>query len=279
MVETAWPALLAALSFVITTNLSDDLFVEVLASYQALTNVAGMFGLSTPRDAFFASLAKYAIPTRVVTSVQSYVEPPTPRTATSISDNLGLSGATGPPGLSDRNLACLKVFISSAIFLAGSLDESWFDILETLQNADYVLTPKGARGGRSGLSAPALSQRKSSMPTPSLSTSQPPAIRHPLLSDLDLESVIGAIQRLFEASKSMDDPAFKHFVSALARLSLTMVGMQTPSPFASASFASAPPSKDDLTIQTQPSSQMLGDRPVSQRRRVSGIHLQPDLVS
>nr|GAT45459.1 predicted protein [Mycena chlorophos] len=34
IIESGWPALLAALSFIIATNISDELFVEVLASYQ-----------------------------------------------------------------------------------------------------------------------------------------------------------------------------------------------------------------------------------------------------
>jgi hypothetical protein len=142
MVASGWPALLAALSFIISTNLSDELFGDVLASYQAMTNVSGMLGLTTPRDAFFTSLAKFAVPTKVVSSVDS-VEPPTLRTTQSLTDNLGLTGPPQPPGLSERNLACLKVFVSSALYLSGSLDESWFDILEVLQNADYVLTSRG----------------------------------------------------------------------------------------------------------------------------------------
>lgn len=71
MVDNGWPALLAALSFIISTNLSDDLFVEVLTSYQAMTNVAGMLALTTPRDAFLTSLAKFAIPSRVVASLDN----------------------------------------------------------------------------------------------------------------------------------------------------------------------------------------------------------------
>ena len=101
MVESGWPPLLAALSFVISTNLSDELFVDVLLSFQAMTNVAGMLGLTTPRDAFFASLAKIAIPARVVSSLDTYVEPPTPRTpAGTLSENLGLTAPPQPPGLS-----------------------------------------------------------------------------------------------------------------------------------------------------------------------------------
>ena len=83
IISQAWPALLAALSFIIATNLSDELFVEVLASYQAMANVSGMLGLTTPRDAFFYSLSKFAIPSRVISSLDSYIEPlQTPRSAT-----------------------------------------------------------------------------------------------------------------------------------------------------------------------------------------------------
>ncbi|KAG1890892.1 hypothetical protein F4604DRAFT_1949239 [Suillus subluteus] len=46
MVENGWITLLAALSFIILTNLSDELFIDVLSSYQALTDVAGMLALN-----------------------------------------------------------------------------------------------------------------------------------------------------------------------------------------------------------------------------------------
>ncbi|KAI0933226.1 hypothetical protein AcV7_004756 [Taiwanofungus camphoratus] len=300
MVESGWPALLAALSFVISTNLSDELFVDVLASYQALTTIAGMLGLSTPRDAFFTSLARLAIPTRVVSSLDSYshvsvhAEPTTPRSATStISENLGLS-LTGsapahPPSLSERNMACLKVLIASALFLAGSLGDSWFDILEALQNADYVLTVRGSRipvnkrnssipasasslGGR----ATSLSSSQTASPAGNTSTGtsagniqqqqqQQSHSRHPLLVDLDAESVHHAMQRLFDASRNLDDGAFRCFVSALCKLSAAMIGMQ---------------SEGDLLMTGSESAEELVSSPSlsppsesAHRRRVSGIHL------
>jgi hypothetical protein len=63
MNENGWPALLAALSFMISPNLSDDFFVDVLAHYRALINTLGMLSLPTPHESFFASLAKFLIPT------------------------------------------------------------------------------------------------------------------------------------------------------------------------------------------------------------------------
>ncbi|PIL34637.1 hypothetical protein GSI_03416 [Ganoderma sinense ZZ0214-1] len=291
MVDSGWPALLAALSFLISTNLADELFVDVLASYQALTNVSGMLGLTTPRDAFFTSLARLAIPTRVVSSIESYVpvEPTTPRTtASAITESLGLPGAnTQPPGFSERNMACLKVLVASALFLAGSLGESWFDILEALQNADYVLSVKGARGagnkrntiGPGAGSLPLSRSTSTSLPTSPPSHSgapQPssPIPRHPLLTDLDPDSLHHAIQRLFDASKNLEDEAFCDFVKALCKLSAAMIGMQSDS------LDAVNESAEDLALS--PSSSTLSAPATTEpahRRRVSGIHLPRTLRS
>ncbi|KAI0773083.1 hypothetical protein BD413DRAFT_603507 [Trametes elegans] len=290
MVESGWPALLAALSFLISTNLSDELFVDVLASYQALTTVSGMLGLPTPRDAFFTSLARLAIPTRVVSSLDSYIEPSTPRTAASaITESFGVSlpgAGTQSPGLSERNMACLKVLVASALFLAGSLGASWFDILEALQNADYVLTMKGARHAGSkrntiGPGAGSLPPSRSvsaAGSSPQLSTAGGPQSpvspqpRHPLLADLDPESLQHAIQRLFDASKNLDDDAFRDFVNALCKLSATMIGMQSD---VADTLVSDSESTDELAVSPGLSPPVDS----AHRRRVSGIHLPRTLRS
>ena len=67
MLNPRWPALLAALSFLLTTNLSDSIFDDVLGALQTLARAAGYLALPTPRDAFLTALAKAALPPRVVT--------------------------------------------------------------------------------------------------------------------------------------------------------------------------------------------------------------------
>ncbi|EKM74882.1 hypothetical protein AGABI1DRAFT_65220 [Agaricus bisporus var. burnettii JB137-S8] len=268
IIENGWPALLAALSFIVTTNLSDELFVEVLASYQAMTNVSGMLGLMTPRDAFFNSLAKFAVPTLVVSSLDSYIEPQTPRSATTqLTDSVGLTSPLQPPGLSERNMACLKVFVSSALFLAGTLGQSWFGVLEVLQNAEYVLTHKGANQ-----STP-VKRNIGPLPTNRSSSnvgSMAPAARHPLLTDLDPDTMQNGIQRLFDASKNLEDLAFRDFVNALCRLSGEMIGMQT----ASLSVVESRESLEDTGLMSPPIPKTeVSNREVSNRRRVSGIHI------
>lgn len=290
IISQSWPALLAALSFIIATNLSDQLFVEVLASYQAMTNVSGMLGLNTPRDAFFNSLSKFAVPTRVMSSLEVWVEnppAPTPRSATAaLTEGLGLSGPTQPPSLSERNMACLKVFVGCALFLAGTLGESWYAILEVLQNADGVLglmIKAGSKKGAFGGSTPGSAIGAPGSRTSSLSVSQSQSsvgagsgtgaasYKHPLLSDLDLDTMQMAIQRLFDSSKNLEDNAFKDFVDALCKLSAEMVGTQT---------------SDAMTVLMDPSDGGVegedgfltaalnaSQENVIQRRRVSGIYI------
>ncbi|KAF8340513.1 uncharacterized protein EI90DRAFT_3279123 [Cantharellus anzutake] len=287
MIEAAWPATLAALSFFITTTLSDDLFVEVLTGLQSMANVAGVVGLSTPRDAFLTCLSKFAIPSGVVSALDSAASsetPATPRSASVLSaatENLAALansvGGSGPaasvtPSLSDRNMTCLKVLISTALFLAGSLGSSWFDVLETLQNAEYVLFVKGpsatrrASTGPSGLSP--IKSRTASMtpPAAALSVGSPSShTRSSIMSDIDVESVRAMMNRLFDASKNLDDEAFQFFITALCKLSSEMINMQA---------GLAPTESQNENSVDDLSSGLLPPRVESpHRRRASGIQL------
>ena len=272
MLEKGWPALLAALSFYVSTNLSDELFADVLGALQSMINVSGVLRLTTPRDAFLTSVSKLAVPSRVVSSLDSFQEPQTPKAAVLSVENLGLGGLAGgqpnQPGLSERNLACLKALISSALFLAGSLGPSWFDVLEALQNADYVLT-KGSISSRKASLTP-LSP--SSTPSGAVGSAhhQPTPPRHPALVDLDAGTIQHAMQRLFDSTKNLEDESFRDFVAALCKLSAEMVGMQAIA---------------EQEYQPGDSTEDLG-RPklnarvaYAHRRRASGIALPRTMVS
>jgi len=58
--NTGWRALLAALSFILTTDLSDRLFGDVPGALQALAYSARCLALSTPHDAFLTTFTKAA---------------------------------------------------------------------------------------------------------------------------------------------------------------------------------------------------------------------------
>jgi len=67
--DAKWPALLAALSFLLTTNLSDPLFRDVLGAQPALARTAGCLALPTPPDAFLTALANAALLPRAVAAL------------------------------------------------------------------------------------------------------------------------------------------------------------------------------------------------------------------
>jgi hypothetical protein len=92
------------------------------------------------------------------------------------------------------------------------------------------------------------------------------------LSDLDADSVQRAIQRLFDASKNLEDSAFQDFVNALCKLSSEMVGMQSDV---------GPPAMllGDMGSSEELASPTSLSPATAHRRRVSGIHLPRTLVS
>jgi hypothetical protein len=275
MAEAAWPALLAALSFSIGTNLSDAIFAEVLSALEDFTIACGLLSLNTPRDAFIRTLGKYAVPPPVVSSMQTYLETPqAPRNNSVMSvdalglGSLGVGGPSGPPSLSERNLACLKASVAVARILAGSLGEAWYDVLEILQNANYMLAAKKPSMARRPTAA---SPQVAQSPSKGMSSMDINDDRPAVFADLDLDSIHSAINVLFDGTRDLDDAAFTMFVTALCRLSGEMIGMdasgngfgesgelQTP--------YSPPPSLAAITLDAS-------------RRRTSGINISHSIKS
>lgn len=257
MAESAWPALLAALSYCMVTDLSDDLFAEVLTALQDFTVACGTLGLSTPRDAFLNTLARYAAPPPVVSAMQQYLESGSSNKS-SAADSLGLTALTGsvsgPPSLSERNLACLRSLISVAQTLGGSIGPAWHDVLETLQNANYLLVsaPRGAHQRRPTPSTP---QSPGSRPSGEFTGPRPD-----ILQDLDNDHIQTAVNTLFEQSRDLDDEAFSTFITALCRLSAEMIGMDSV-----------------VDISDTPTSS--GFAAVEGRRRTSGLNISQNIKS
>jgi hypothetical protein len=299
MLNAGWPALLAALSFLLTTNLSDPIFGDVLGALQMLARTSGCLALPTPRDAFLTALAKAALPSRVVAALDEPPQGPAAiRSPVSLEGfTLGLAGGGGggaspqSPGLSPRNLACLRALVAAALFLAGTLGQSWFAVLEALQNADYVLTTRGtAPPGSAPLTTGAVggtpSKRGGTQIEGQVEQQQQQqrhqATAHSLLADVDSESVQAAIQRLFDASVMLEDSAFHDFVGALCKLSLEMVSMQSGVDVGAGSSTgeggldaeedNIPSASTSATSLVTPRSERFS------RRRVSGIHIPRTLV-
>ncbi|KAF7327771.1 hypothetical protein MKEN_00356800 [Mycena kentingensis (nom. inval.)] len=143
----------------IATNLPNELFVVDPARYQAITNAAGMLGLTTPRDTFFTSLTKCALPTRLVSSVDAAaVDLQTPRSAT-LTDDLG---GPRPNKLGTTKTLMLQSslfhdFLAIKVIQLDSFVEAWGVFVDQIQDTTVKAAPTAGGGeegnGRRGLGA------------------------------------------------------------------------------------------------------------------------------
>jgi len=223
LVEACWPALLAAYSTFLYATLDNDLYHGLVRSFQKFTHVAGVLRLVTPRDAFLTTLGKAAVPPNVLSAnVSTPVTPSASATDSLFSNAKGLlegsaSGGTGSnmvdhhsaPSLNNRNLLCLRALLNLGIALGPTLDTSWTIVLETLQQADYVLFASSRRSGRQ------LSLSGSAVRTEGAKSGD-----NMLMSNIgpELAAVEAASVKMFEGTREFPDDAFVSMLSALCKL-------------------------------------------------------------
>ena len=180
MVDTCWPALLAAYSTFLNAALDSDYYHALIRSFQKFTQVSGILRLSTPRDAFLTTLGKNAVPPAVV-AAHALVTSSAPlldrhnqsrRPSSTLESELGSNLSTSDlsdlsrrsqdsstADLHTRNLLCVRALLNLGIALGPILGDAWSIILETLQQADSVITNIASqrRQNRSGQITPTSS--------------------------------------------------------------------------------------------------------------------------
>ncbi|EQL01940.1 endosomal peripheral membrane protein [Ophiocordyceps sinensis CO18] len=181
IVDECWPAILATCSTFLYAALDQEYYHGLVRAIQRFAHVAGLLHLPTPRDAFLTTLGKSAVPPNVLTACHSsgLTRPSTPSTqpdtpaSTLLSNARGLLGVEGLTqtsssssaaaaekqrqapldttltlSLNTRNLLCLRALLNLGIALGPTLGPAWRIILETLQQADFVLFTTGKATGR-----------------------------------------------------------------------------------------------------------------------------------
>lgn len=282
VMEAAWPALLAALTFLMGVNLSEDLFQELLASFKVLIIASDRIGHFTARNTFLNSLARYAVPAAVVKGMQAYSEsgPSAGRNGSVLNvDALGLgaigisSGSNQPPSLSGRNLLCLRTLLDIIRICSPTLNKSWHDLLEVLQNANYVLGKKTSSTRRpTTAGTPVIPQSPGRGRLGSFQMERAPSTMEDEVDAIQLD-----IRDLFGSSGTFDDDTFHHFTDALCRLSEDMVGVNTEyNSNSDAQTGASSPTRDSSSVPPSPKamSRELHLRiPSTSRRRTSGLHM------
>ncbi|MCJ1399834.1 hypothetical protein MMC11_003037 [Xylographa trunciseda] len=219
MVDACWPALLAAYSTFFHAALDSEYYHSLVRSFQKFSQVAGLLGLSTPRDAFLTTLGKNAVPPSVVSAFaipsstlymaerrepwrrengiqasESKLGPPSAR------QSLDLGSAS----LNTRNLLCLRALLNLGIALGPILQSAWSIILETLQQADLVITHISLqrRGTHNGQTTPSAGSDN--------------AFQGDIGNEISAVSI--AATRMFESCRDLPDDAFLDVLRSLKGL-------------------------------------------------------------
>lgn len=225
IVEACWPALLASCSTFLYAALDAELYHALVRSFQKFAHVAGLLRLITPRDAFLTTLGKAAVPSNVLSA--NIVASPNPNEGANTftntkgllnvdtsgsssgfgTDRLSTSSDSPLPTLNSRNLLCLRALINLGIALGPTLDSSWTIILETLQQADYILFNTSRKTGRQ-VSSVGLKTDISRQNDGNLMANVGP----------ELAAVEASVVKMFESTRDFPDEALLSVINALCKL-------------------------------------------------------------
>lgn len=229
IIDECWPALLATCSTFLYAALDSDYYHGLIRAFQKFTHVAGLLRLATPRDAFLTTLGKSAVPPNILTAnIAATSQTPSQESSSIFSNAKGLLSVDSlvsqasansdrrqsavevhtAQNLNTRNLLCLRALLNIGIALGPTLDTAWVIILETLQQADFVLFSASRSAGKN----PATSSQKSEIQSANDSSA--------LLVNFSSEigSVEIAVSKLFESTVDFPNESFIEVVSALCRL-------------------------------------------------------------
>ncbi|UZP46200.1 hypothetical protein NXS19_014012 [Fusarium pseudograminearum] len=266
IVEECWPAILATCSTFLNAALDSEYYHGLVRAFQRFAHVAGLLQLSTPRDAFLTSLGKAAVPSNLLTACVNSGQgrPQTPSTPTDGSlfsnargllsvDSLTPTTPTGDKGrqasfdasvvsLNTRNLLCLRALLNLGIALGPTLSDAWNIILETLQQADFVLYVSGKTPGR----APSINRGVEG------GDNETTTLMHNFSSEV--RAVETAASRLIESTIDFPNESFLEVVAAVCSLLVQRSSEQ------SEAASQAQPPSDGLQLKA----------PVAQGRRAPG---------
>lgn len=234
-IDECWPAILATCSTFLYAALDSEYYHGLVRAFQKFAHVAGLLQLNIPRDAFLTTLGKAAVPPNVFTAClnsgtpRSAAAPTSAEGANSLFSNArGLLSvdslvsqtsqpsekprqqsvdASAPSTLNTRNLLCLRALLNLGIALGPTLSISWRIILETLQQADFVLFSTGKSAGKTPTVAKASDQ-------------QADQEANALLANFgtEIRAVETAASRLFESTIDFPNQAFVDVVTSVCDL-------------------------------------------------------------
>ncbi|KAG0336922.1 hypothetical protein BG000_006015 [Podila horticola] len=229
--STASRAVISVFPNTNTLELSKTKEADEIALVTTMADVCGVLQLTTPRDAFLTSLCKNCLPTLPALDQRSLSNP-------------GNTAAqeTSTPNITEKNMYCLRILLNVAQYLGGTLFDSWYLILETMQQAEHLLTAKLHRGSASQTGQLAKKQGVGSQQNKTMSPTQNTQTRSntsQLSNTIDYSSLasgsshqeadvlalLASFKQLFDLSTHLDLSSFQSFTRALCKLGAAGSGL------------------------------------------------------
>lgn len=230
LVESCWPAVLATSSTFLNAALDDQYYRNLIKAYQRFAQVAGLLRLTTARDALMTTLGKSAVPPHVLNAAISErpVTPvsESPRVLSNPKSLLSVDGIMSPidrdrrasvdpsrPMLTTRNLLCLRALLNLAIALGPTLESAFAVVVDTLRQADTVLSTTSPQQ-----MVRSASQKQTESPNVVQAFSN------------EVAAVESAASRLLESTADYPDEAFLGVLNTFCRLLHGKAPSPVPSP-------------------------------------------------
>eukprot|EP01113_Clastostelium_recurvatum_P028234 TRINITY_DN3417_c0_g1_i5.p1 TRINITY_DN3417_c0_g1~~TRINITY_DN3417_c0_g1_i5.p1 ORF type:complete len:1934 (-),score=527.70 TRINITY_DN3417_c0_g1_i5:36-5837(-) len=191
MADITWPAVLAALSSVLTRTQDEALVQLILKAQQSFVFSSGALKLPTPRDAFLTSLCKTSLPPNynmMITMLETETIVP-----------------------SNKNIQAVKTLLNIAHCFGNVLDDGWMLVIENLEHWDKIL--------KSGIWKDKDLDQSVGSPGGARASPQalPPTALPTNTQEFTLLNI--ALNTLFKSSSQLDDNAINCLLRALVRTS------------------------------------------------------------
>ncbi|KAI8802671.1 hypothetical protein BJ742DRAFT_743548 [Cladochytrium replicatum] len=238
MVDSVWNSILPSFSYLVTASVDDDIFVNVVKSFQNFTTMLGLHRLNTQRDAFLSAFCKVCTPAGsghdsgkdVLSSTGSGYggsSTSTPsrtsrRSLVRLGEAVGLRCHCLEPRLPDWfslsvNATVIRALLSFAQTCTRVLeDKAWYLILDIPQAAEMLVTT--GKMGKKENSAISLIREEGALSQPKASNARlstalgglvPPNIAHgpstATLLENQFASTLTLVRKLYDSTKGMDD--------------------------------------------------------------------------
>jgi len=237
MLNVSWKPILTTFSLLLQTSNEESMIQFLLRAYMSLTTTCGVLGLNGPRDEFLSSLCSFALPPHGISPFSTVHNHPH-------------SAPSGPQNsnylLTPKNLQILKALFNIAHGLGSILGTSWYIILETFEQLDYIVFMNsqkrnlkhnitGIEGGMSSSNSSAslssfsiLSSNNIFRTSEELSDeiisselNNSAKFQVASMTDDDERVVVDLLRSLFESTRYLTDAAVKNVVIALSQLCFT----------------------------------------------------------